>query len=212
MKIVLTFLICLLFALNATAICPKKDVEVVFKRKYGRVSYNYKLSRKEFAKFSPTPVPLTVRGLTIGKLNVSYDASGHVFRYKNSYCAGVKKVNFFIGYDDFKVFIDKKYRQNTCEFKAVKRHEDEHVDIFNEGVRFFAPDIQKAIKKAVNEIRPEQVYSEERAQQVFDKQARAVIKKIEPLLTHVNKKIIEKQGLIDTPEAYKKVQSQCKNW
>ncbi len=209
---IFTFLVCIFLSLNAIAICPKKDVEVAFKRKYGKVLYNYNLTHKDFEKYSPTPMSRIVRGLTVGELGVSYGADGRVFKHKDGYCAGVKKVDFYIGYDNFKVFIDKKYKRNTCEFRAVKEHEDEHVAIFNEAVEFFAPDIKKAIKKAVAEIRPEKVYSQARAQQVFDKQANEVLRKIQPLLKHVNKKIIEKQSLIDTDESYRKVQRKCKNW
>ncbi len=212
MKRILLFLVCLFLTTNATAICPKKDIEVAFKRKYGKPIYNYNLTHKDFAKYSPAPMSKIVRGLTIGELGVSYGAQGRVFKHKDGYCAGVKKVDFYIGYDYFKVFVDKKYKRNTCEFRAVKLHEDEHVTIFNAAVEFFAPDIQKAIKKAVEEIRPEKVYSQARAQQVFDKQANEVLKKIQPLLKHVNKKIVEKQGLIDTDEAYMKVQKKCNNW
>ena len=212
MKRILLFLVCLFLTTNATAICPKKDIEVAFKRKYGEPIYNYNLTHKDFHKYSPAPMSKIIRGLTIGELGVSYGAQGRVFKHKDGYCAGVKKVDFYIGYDYFKVFIDKKYKRNTCEFKAVKLHEDEHVAIFNAAVEFFAPDIQKAIKKAVAEIRPEKVYSQARAQQVFDKQANEVLKKIQPLLKHVNKKIVEKQAIIDTDEAYMKVQKKCNNW
>lgn len=212
MKQISLFLICLFLSLNAIAICPKQDIKIVFKKKYGKVNYNFNLSRKEFAKYSPTPLPRNVRGLTIGKLDVSYQAKGAVFPYQKAYCAGVTEIDFYIGYDDFKVFIDKRYKRNTCEHIAVKEHEDEHVIIFNEGLKFFAPDVQKAIKKAVKNLRPETVYSEARAQQVFDKQAKAVLKDIQPLLKHVNKKIREKQALIDTDASYLKVQKKCRHW
>ncbi len=212
MKRFVLFLICLFFSLNATAICPKQDIKIVFKKKYGKVNYNFNLSHKEFAKYSPTPLSKNVRGLTIGQLDVSYQAKGMVFPHQKTYCAGVTEIDFYIGYDDFKVFIDKRYKRNTCEHIAVKEHEDEHVIIFNEGLKFFAPDVKKAIKKAVKNLRPETVYSDARAQQVFDKQAKAVLKDIQPLLKHVNKKIREKQALIDTDASYLKVQKKCRNW
>ena len=114
---IFTFLVCIFLSLNAIAICPKKDVEVAFKRKYGKVLYNYNLTHKDFEKYSPAPMSRIVRGLTVGELGVSYGADGRVFKHKDGYCAGVKKVDFYIGYDNFKVFIDKKYKRNTCEFR-----------------------------------------------------------------------------------------------
>ncbi|MBO7243857.1 MAG: hypothetical protein J6V53_01055 [Alphaproteobacteria bacterium] len=214
MKKILIFLVCLLFSINATASCPKQKVLITFKYKIGKVIYNYSLSRHEFAKKSPKfrSNPDNLLGLTVSRLDVSGSSEGASFRHRDKHCAGISKVNFEIGFDKFNVYVDKKYRQGTCERRVIKAHEDEHVTIYKEGMYFFAPDIKKALRLAVKNLKPEVVYSQADVDRVCKKQFEYVIKKMQPLLTHINKKLEEKQGQIDTPESYARENKKCKNW
>ncbi len=215
MKKILVFLVCLLFSLNATASCPKQKVEINFKYKLGKVIYNYSLSRHEFAKQSPKfrNNPQNLLGLTVSRLGVGFPTvEGKAVPYKGKYCVSISKIDFEIGFDKFKVYVDKKYRHGTCERRVIKAHEDEHVLIYKEGMRFFAPDIKKALRQAVQQLKPQEVTSQSMGQQVFDSQAQFVIRKVQPLLDHINKKLEEKQGMIDTPESYARTNRKCKNW
>ena len=215
MKKICVFLICLLFSINATADCPKQKVEIHFKYKLGKIIYNYSLSSFEFAKRVPKfrHNPANVLGLTVSRLDVSFPkVEGKIFPHKGKYCVGVSKIEFEIGFDKFNVYIDKKYGYGTCERRVIKEHEDEHVTIYKEGMRFFAPDIKKAIRNAVKELKPQEVNSEAMAQRIFENQAQQVINKVEPLLNHVNKKLEEKQGNLDSPESYARSHKKCKNW
>ena len=212
MKYFLLFTLCIFFSLNATAICPKQKIEVVFKKKHGKIIYNNELHHSEFQNVANYVLPNNVRGLTVSKITVTSAVEGRGFKHLNSQCVGISKINFYIGFDDFRVYINKPYRPGSCEYYAVKDHEDEHVDIYKEGLEFFAPDIKKALRDAVKNLRPEQVYSKARAQQVFDKQVKEVSKKIQPLLDHINAKLHEKQRAIDTDESYRRVTRKCRNW
>ncbi len=212
MKKLFVFLVCLLFALNATAICPKPEVSVVFKKNLGRVTYNNRVSHNFFYKIAPSEVPDTVRGLTIAKLDVDYQAEGTVFRQKKQHCAGVKRITFTIGYEKLRVYIDSAYKPGSCEYSAIKAHEAEHVEIFRQGLRFFEPDIKKALTKAAKKVISEPVNTTMEAQKAFDRQARSIINEIQPLLNHINRKINEKQLSIDTKASYREVMRKCRNW
>lgn len=215
MKKIILLVVCLLFVTNATAECPKQKVLVSFKYKLGKVVYNYSQSRYKFSKFSPKyrKNPSNLLGLTVSRLDVGFPkVEGKVFQHKDKYCVGVTKINFEIGFDKFNVYIDNKYRPGTCERRVIKEHEDEHVTIYKEGMRFFAPDIKKAIRKAVKELKPQEVNSQAMAQKIFEEQAKQVVKKVQPLLNHINKKLEEKQSMIDTPQSYAKTSKKCKNW
>lgn len=215
MKKICVFLICLLFSINATADCPKQKVEIHFKYKLGKVVYNYSQSRYQFSKFSPEhrKNPSNLLGLTVSKLGVGFPkVEGKVFQHNGKSCVGVSKINFEIGFDKFNVYIDKKYGYGTCERRVIKEHEDEHVLIYKEGMRFFAPDIKKAIRQAVKELKPQEVNSDAMAQRIFEEQAKQVVQKVQPLLNHINKKLEEKQGSLDTPESYARSSKKCKGW
>lgn len=194
--------------------CPKQKVSIVFKYKLGPVIYNYSMSEKEFCKKAGRKRPTNGRilGLTVSRLDIFPKAEGRIFKYKNKYCVGVTKIYFEIGFDKFNVYIDKKYRKGTCERRVIKEHEDEHVTIYREGMHFFAPDIKKAIRQAVKSLRPQMVSSASDGQRFFEAQANQVVNKLSPLLDHINMKLEEKQGMIDTPESYARTSRKCKNW
>ena len=213
MRYFVLFLVCLFFCSNAIAICEKQEVEVDFSYKVGPVFYNNKLGQNEFKSlFGKDKVSYRVGGLTVGKLNVSYEPIGSIIKTKDGFCVNLDKINFKIGYDKFDVYIDKKYKKDSCQYNAVKTHEDEHVLIFKEAMTFFAPDLKKSIRESVANILPEKVYDSVRAEQIFHKKAKEVLSDIRPLLNHINQKIEEKQALIDTVDSYEKVQRKCKRW
>lgn len=214
MKKLSVFLVCLLFALNATANCPKTEVSVSFSKNLGRVTYNNNVDHSFFYKIAPysSKISEDTRGLTVSKLDVDYKAEGVVLRQNKLHCAAVKRVIFTIGYETLKVYISSKYKPGTCEYAAVKAHEAEHVEIYRQGLRFFEPDIKRALQRAAKKVSSEKVYTTIDAQKSFDRQARAIIGEVQPLLNHINRKINEKQAAIDTKASYREVMRKCRNW
>ena len=77
---------------------------------------------------------------------------------------------------------------------------------------FFKPNIDEALQKAVAKLKPAYVSSQAEAQRAFENQFKQVVQEIQPLLDHINKKIAEKNYIIDTPESYLETTKLCKNW
>lgn len=208
----LVFLICLLWVQNATALCAKNNIEVVIRARPGKVVYDHSLSRHQFQSVSPVPVSPNTLGLTLTNLKISASGIPYLKKEQNRYCIGIQKVVFEIGYDNIKVLIDKKYPVNSCPYRVIKEHENYHVAVSQQGMVFFKKDIEKALKDAVSELRPEYAYSETRAEQIMQKQFDTVLKRINPLVDHINRKITEKNYEIDTPESYRKTKMLCPKW
>lgn len=208
----LILLICLLFAQNAMALCAQNKVEIITYAKPGKVVYDHTLSRHQFQKVSPVPVSPNTLGLTLTHLTVNATGTPYIQREGGRFCIGIQKVIFEIGYDEIKVLIDKKYPVNSCPYRVIKEHENYHVAVSQQGMAFFKKDIEKALKEAVTELRPEYAYSAERAKQIMKKQFDLVLKRINPLIKHINQKIAEKNYEIDTPESYRKTTKLCPKW
>ncbi len=207
-------LICLLFSQNATALCEQNDVKIKFRLKPGKVVYNHSLSKNEFYRYSPYPVPKNTLGLTVSELQIKAQGIPYVKPDGNRYCIGISEVVFEIGYDQIDVLIDKKYRKGSCPYDVIKKHEDYHVRVSQEALTFFQKDIKKELRKAVRRIRPEHAYSSTRADQILKKQFDRIMLKLQPLINHINNKINEHQAEIDTPESYRKETLKCprKQW
>ena len=209
----LVFILLSLFVLTPVyAFCPKKPVKINIVTKPGKVIYDHSHSRQEFGRLSHTKVSPNTLGLTATKLDISMDGESYIEGRGARKCTGVSSVTFYIGYDEIKVYIDKKYPKNSCNYRVIKEHEDYHVGVAQQAISFFKPDIERELKKAVQQLTPEVTYSSERANQVMVRQFTQIKKHLQPLLNHINNKIASKNYEIDTPESYRETTKLCPKW
>ena len=213
MKKYFLFLSILLLAHTSFASCVRYPIQYNVKTDTGKVVYNTKLSRTEFAKATKIKVSPHTVGLTVTPSPMmDLKTTKQIRQTGDSACVQLSNVEFTIRYDTITVYIDKKYPKNSCNFKVTKEHEDYHVAVFQQAIEFFKPDIEKALKNAIQELKPEKVFSEKQADIVIQKQKNQIYKKLKPVMEHINKKIVEKNYAIDTPESYKKTTKRCKKW
>lgn len=213
MKKCCLFLCVFLLPIISHASCVKYPIDFVVKTDIGKVVYDTRYSRQEFAKITKSNVSPHTVGLTVTSApQPQIKITPQVKQTGNTACVQLSFIEFIIKYDTITVYIDKKYPKNSCNYKVTKEHEDYHVSVFQQALQFFKPDIEKALKKAIQELKAEKVYSQEQANSVVLQQRNHILKKLNPILLHINKKITEKNYEIDTPESYKKTTKRCKKW
>ena len=212
MKFYTVALLCLFFTQNANAFCRSITPWTIIDTKTGTVRYITHLSRSDFLKNAPQKMSPNTLGMTVAKLGVNGTAQPSVQQDGRSACVQIKELRLTIGYDTLDVYIDKKYKPGSCEYEVVKEHENYHVRVSQEAMMFFRPDIEKALQTALSHIHPETVYSQTDAQRTFERQFNQVMREIQPLIDHINRKIAEKNYIIDTPESYAATTALCKNW
>lgn len=212
MKKLLIILLYLFWAQNANALCEKNNIEINIKVRPGKVIYDSNYSRNEFGKLVKGPVSPNTLGLTVSNMIVAMTGETYAKPEGQRFCVGLKSITFTIGYEQIMVYIDKKYPRNSCNYNVIKEHEDYHVDVSQQALKFFRPDIEKELRKAVANLRPEYAYSAERGKQIRDKQFKQIQERIKPLRQHINLKIAEKNYLIDTPHSYQETTKKCPKW
>ncbi len=213
MKKLLLLAVCCFWTQNANALCDNHPIKMNIEMEPGEVVYHHNLSRKEFARFAGGSLSPNTLGLTVAKSQLRMSGKPYIAQEKNGrLCVGLDEVNFYIGYDKIDVYIDKKYKKNSCNYKVIKDHENYHVGVFQQAMTFFRPDIERELKEAVADIRPEYAYSTERAEQIMNKLFERIRRRIQPVLNHIDKKIAEKNNAIDTPESYRKTTARCPKW
>ncbi len=211
MKKSFLLLLCLFLSLNANAICSQHDIKMNIVVEKGQVKYDHTRSRKEFERFAKTRNP-NMLGLTVANLRLNMGGKSTIQSNGKQYCATISEINFYLGFDEIDVYIDKKYPKNSCNYKVIKEHEDYHVAVSQQAMIFFKPDIDRELKQIVSQLKPEYTNSRTNAERIKDKQFKMIQKQIEPLLKHINKKINEKNSAIDTPESYAKTTKKCRKW
>lgn len=74
-------------------------------------------------------------------------------------CTALKSVRAEIGYD-FDIRIDGRFNEGSCEYNAVLRHEQDHINIYMATLRDFAAEFEKALKSAAKSARAEDIKSD----------------------------------------------------
>ncbi len=213
MKTIATLvLLSVFFAQNASALCNPIRTKIEIITKPGNVEYITRYSRDEFIKMAPTKVSPNTMGLTVTRMGAQGTAEGYVKQVGATACAGLAKVNVTIGYDELIVYIDKKYKPDSCEYKVIKDHENYHVAVSQQAMDFYKKDIEKTIRKSVDKLSVRPVRSQAEANRVVEEQHRQVMDDLQALLARMNQKIAEKNYLIDTPESYRETSKKCRNW
>lgn len=210
-NIFLSFVI-IFFALSAwgSSLCNNvAPAKLNIRFNYGKVSY---INNKSNSQFPQKPYS-TVMGLTVSDLKRQASANTQIISdsYDN-FCVYIEELIVDVGYPKIDVYIDKKYRPGSCNYNVVKDHENYHVRVQQEGLRFFAPKIKEAYQIALNKIKPQSAYTEQDAKMIAEDMMRRIEKDIEPMMTYVQQRLKEKNAVIDTEDAYIKDAKKCPKW
>ena len=205
-------LLSLLFIQNASAFCNLASTRVYITMNPGNVKYITTQSKRDFIKSAPHPVSPNTLGLTLTRLGITGKALPREEIQDGKICVSLKTLDFKMGYDELTVYIDKKYKPTSCEYKVIKNHENYHVAVAQQAMIFFKPDVEAQIQKSLQKIRPQIVKDEKERNEVIKQQFNQIMEDLKPLINHINAVTAKKNYQIDTPESYQKTKALCKNW
>lgn len=205
-------LLSLLFVQNARAFCDSATTGVYITMDPGNVKYITTRSKHDFIHASKQPVSPNTLGLTVAHLNITGDARPNIEKEDDKICVSLGTLNFKMVYDELTVYIDKKYKPGTCEYKVIKNHENYHVAVAQQAMIFFKPDVEKEIQKSLQKVKPQIIKDPKDQDRVLKEQFTQVMNDLKPLIAHINAVTAQKNYEIDTPQSYAKTRALCKNW
>ena len=145
-------------------------------------------------------------------MNIKGEATPHVDVENGKICVSIGVLNLKMENDELTVFIDKKYKPSSCEYKVIKAHENYHVKVAQQAITFFKSDVEKQVQKSLKRVKPRIVSDAAERDKVLKEQFTQVMNDLKPLIAHINKVTAQKNYAIDTPESYAKTKKLCKNW
>lgn len=198
--------------------CPTigNKVKINIKNTPARVIYKFNHSRGDLERMQRkrgrhiTGGKFNVLGLTLTEFKYTLKTSVKILKIPGGYfCAYPISYDLKIGYEDFLVFIDRRYKPGTCEHKAVLEHENSHVRLYKHHLKKHLPYIKKYARNATLNVGTVVVSSPDLgSKHIQGKFQRRII----PLIKKMNREANLSNARIDTPQSYKKLQSLCKNW
>lgn len=127
----------------------------------------------------------------------------------NFQCYQPERVAILIGFDDpMQIAIDARYFQNSCNYQAIKQHEDEHIAISRMAVLNHVGDVRQSVESAIARALP-YLGSTPNAYQAFKELVEAAVNQAAQTIVAERD---ARNAQLDSPESYKRTQDQCQNW
>ncbi len=216
MKKLFLFLICFLvspvFAQNAIPFCTGMATRITVHTRPGNPQYISQYSREDFLRKADSQFSPYTLGLTVVKPEVTVSVKPELKELLGQICVGLSDVEIEMSYPSITVYIDKKYPPSSCEYRTIKEHEDYHVNVAQQALTFFRPDVERVAGQAISELAPKIVYSRSEVMAEVNKFATKINNALKPLVQHIKAKLAEKNAAIDTEEMYHETTAVCQNW
>lgn len=198
--------------------CPAPDsrVKVNVKNTPAKIIYKNSHSQNDLARLQRkrgrhwSGGKWKIAGLTQTDFKYSLKTSARFKKIAGGrFCAYPVSYELTIGYADFLVYIDRRYRPGSCEYRAILKHENAHVAIYKNYLKRYLPYIKKQVWDSALRVRPVEVSTPDLGTKYIQEQ---VQRRIRPLILKLNREADQSNARIDTPKSYRQVKLLCENW
>lgn len=148
-------------------------------------------------------------GLTSSQIAFSLSGQTMATPVRGGYCVYLRSVDVKFGYQTMDVFIGSEFRPQTCEYKTILDHENQHVAINRNTIREYAPRVRQEIERHLATLQPRFTSD---AQVSTDRKISDVKQKVDPLLTQMERVLEQRNAVIDSKVNYAALAENCKNW
>ncbi len=192
------------------------SVVVSLSRREGPVTFNNALSRESLTALqgrqntSSALVTWASVGLTRTELKYQLRVKIEAYQLPNGrYCAQLAEVQADVGYDNFDVYIARRYRPGSCAYNVIVEHELTHVAVFREALNEFYPRMLRRLERGGQSLEPMIASSANRA---ADRMQARLKSSIDPLYREMNRALDLRNARLDTRERYQREQLRCQDW
>ncbi|WP_025897785.1 hypothetical protein [Sneathiella glossodoripedis] len=148
-------------------------------------------------------------GLAFVEVDFRFQIQTAEARIDGRSCISLRQVAVSFGRKKSEIFVAKEYRPGTCQFRAILRHEQEHMDINARIQKKYEKKIQQFLISKAKSIQPYFTTSPTRAPEEL---AGRFGEEIKRLISQFNEERQRENNKIDTPKSYQKVRAQCAGW
>ncbi|MDR1691382.1 MAG: hypothetical protein LBR35_00900 [Rickettsiales bacterium] len=210
-----------IFVLCLALICTNSFANVCNEIHDEKSSLNFRVNYGTPVVYTISPQSLIQKtgrdktvGLTEANAQMIYKITTSVVWKDGVICVYPKDFDVEYGYEKLIIYYADKYKKNSCAYKEIIKHENEHVDIFQNELARYAPLLEIAIKKAISELKPIRIKSENevnKATNYFMYQL-DTNKEILHLKKENQNEIERKNAKLDEHENYLEVLKKCNDW
>ena len=204
---------------HAKSLCrsDQGSPEVVLTIDPGKVALNNGHSRGQLAALrgrNAPPSPLGARwkpvGLTLTERQFTMRVQVRARRAaKGHFCGYLTKVTARIGYDKLNVYVARKYRPGSCQYRSILDHENRHVAVFRNTLVKYAPRVERRIRRLASRMPPAAARSADATAKILQNKLQRGLK---PLFREMDREMDFRNSKLDTPQNYRQEQARCSGW
>lgn len=124
-------------------------------------------------------------------------------------CARLTKVIFEFGKSKSAIYVSKKYRPGTCEYRVILAHEKQHMAINARVQKKYAAKLEKALIRSAKNMKPISSSNINNVPKIY---ANRLSNSVKGILKSFQQERRRENAKIDTPQSYAKTRSKCAKW
>ena len=191
--------------------------DVTLRIEPGKITLNNRYSRSQIKTLSgrgPSSVKLGSRwqpiGLTLTEQQFSMRVKVDAKRIgSDRFCGQLSRVDARLGYDKLKVYIARKYRPGSCNYRSILDHENRHVSVFRNTLVKYAPRVERRLRRFAASLGPVVATSADQAAKILQQKLQRELK---PLIREMDREMDFRNAKLDSPQNYRKEQARCPQW
>ncbi|MBY0510079.1 MAG: hypothetical protein K2P94_07980 [Rhodospirillaceae bacterium] len=128
---------------------------------------------------------------------------------RGGYCIYITRIEAEFGWKRMDVYVANDFKRDTCEYRAILDHENQHVGINNAALKEFAPRMRLALEKILADQQP--VFSPD-GQAGTDAALEAVQDRMVGYLDQFQSLTAQRNAPLDSQNNYGETAKLCSNW
>lgn len=149
-------------------------------------------------------------GLTRAEFTVKSSAETRLRpQADGTWCAEFVTVTMTAGFTRQVVEIPDRFREGTCEYKAIVDHENEHVATNNKALADHWARLERESQAALSSLGAMALKSRDEVNSV---PMALLTERLKPIFAAFSEDQRRRNDHLDVPDNYRAVQSQCQNW
>ena len=182
-----------------------------FKPTISKTKYNLSESAWALTGFHGGTGGGVILGLAFDPLYLEYEYHYSYTVQGKNICVAVDKMKMYYRARPI-VFISEEFPRGSCEFNAVVKHENRHVQTLKKVHKKTAPALKEFVYDTLLQVKPVKVKSElgiAAAEQKIEKDIRT---KLDAYMVDIQNELSHEQIKVDAPSEYQSVSDKCDDW
>lgn len=185
-----------------------------FRSSYGELTYNHDYDQENLDILSEQGITkeegMFTAGLSLLDVDWSVSLNTITREVGEHTCVIPASLDVFVGYRNPVIYISSDIEEGTCEYKLIKRHEQQHQQINVSVLEHYLPTIKKAFEDELSVLKARVIDGEKTSDDITDEMNSDYVFAVRPTVNRFQITLQLEHKHLDTRENYEYESNLCK--